>query len=348
MFNPLRIGIIGAGNIARGVHIPGYRAQPGVEIVSICDAVPGRAAEMAAQYDIPRAYDGYDAMLAAEQLDAVSVCTPNFAHKDASVAALAAGVNVLCEKPMAMCVAEGREMVAAAKAADRLLQIGLNWRFTSEAQALKRYIDAGELGDIYYGEATCLRRRGVPSWGVFTRKDMQGGGALIDIGVHTLDHTMWLMGCPKPVSVMGVTYTAFGKREGILNPWGPWDPARFDVDDMGVALVRFDNGATLMLKAAWAAHINQTTTETRILGTEGGAYMSPLHIYKDMHQTMVDITPVQLPEVKAHTKEIEHFVACIRGEATCIVDAQQVLYVQGVLDAIYESSQTGHEVCIDW
>ncbi|HHX65115.1 MAG TPA: Gfo/Idh/MocA family oxidoreductase [Chloroflexi bacterium] len=347
MSNSIRVGIIGAGNIAQSVHIPGYRAQEGVEVVSICDILPGRAAEVASRHGIPRSYDSYEEMLAAEDLDAVSVCTPNFAHAAATVAALRAGVNVLCEKPMAMCVAEGKEMVAAARESGRLLQIGLNWRFTTEAQTLKRFIEAGELGDIYYGEATCLRRRGVPSWGVFTRKDLQGGGALIDIGVHTLDHTMWLMGCPRPVAVMGATYTAFGKREGIFNPWGPWDPTRFDVDDMGVALIRFDNGATLMLKAAWAAHIEKTTTETRILGTEGGACMSPLHIYKDMHQTMVDITPVQLTEVKSHTKEIEHFIGCIRGEHTCIVDAEQVLYVQAVLDAIYASSQTGREVCID-
>ena len=226
-----------------------------------------------------------------------------------------------------------------------MLQIGLHWRFTSQAQTLKRFIDAGELGDIYYGEATCMRRRGIPGWGVFTQKKMQGGGALIDIGVHTLDHTLWLMGNPKPVAVTGATYAAFGKRQDVVSgPWAHWDANKFDVDDMGVAMVRFENGATLLLRASWAANIEKEFSETRVLGTEGGAYMSPLCIYKEMHGNLVDITPASLPEVKAHTQEIAHFISCVRGEQECQVVPEQVLDVQAILDAIYQSAETGREV----
>ena len=180
--------------------------------------------------------------LPREKLDGISVCTPNMAHKEVTVAALNAGLNVLCEKPMAMNLAEGKEMVAAAQKSGKVLQIGLHWRFTSEGQVLKRFIDAGELGEIYYGEATYLRRRGIPGWGVFTQKELQGGGAMIDVGVHVLDHTMWQMGNPKPVSVMGVTYEKFGHRPEVVSIWDHWDAKKFNVDDMGVAMVRFANG----------------------------------------------------------------------------------------------------------
>jgi predicted dehydrogenase len=340
----VRAGIIGAGGIARYAHIPGYQAQKDVELVALCDVLPGQAARVAEEFEIPRAYDSYQEMLKKERLDVVSVCTPNVSHKEATVAALKAGLHVLCEKPIAMNLAEGREMVDTAAKLGQVLQIGLHWRFTSQAQALKRFIDAGDLGDIYYGEATCMRRRGIPGWGVFTQKSMQGGGALIDIGVHTLDHTMWLMGNPKPVAVTGATYAAFGKRQDVVSVWAHWDADKFDVDDMGVAMVRFENGATLLLRASWAANIDKEFSETRILGTDGGAFMSPLRIYKEMHGNLVDITPASLPEVKAHTQEIAHFIACARGEQRCLVAPQQVLDVQAVLDAIYLSAETGREV----
>lgn len=342
----LKVGIIGAGSIARNAHVPGYRAQKDAEITSVCDVVPGRAAAFAQEFQIPRAYDSYQEMLSKEKLDVVSVCTPNAAHHDTTIAALNAGLHVLCEKPIAMNLAEAREMVATAHRQKRVLQIGLHWRFTSEAQMLKRLIDAGELGQIYYGEATCLRRRGIPSWGVFTQKELQGGGALIDIGVHTLDHTMWLMGNPRPVSVVGATYAAFGKRDDVFNIWGKWDTAKFNVEDMGIGFVRFANGATLILRASWAANIEKEFSETRVLGTEGGAFMRPLQIFKEMQQTLVDITPSHLPEVKPHIEEVTHFLACARGEAECIVVPEQVLDVQAVLDAVYRSAETGHEVIL--
>jgi len=343
----VRVAIIGSGSIARYAHIPGYKAQRGVEIVAVCDVVLNKAADIAREFGIPRWYASYQELLENETLDAVSVCTPNVAHREASIAALEAGLHVLCEKPMAMNLSEAQEMAAAARRAGKVLQVGLHWRFTGEAQALKRFIDAGEMGDIYYGEATCMRRRGIPGWGVFTQKALQGGGALIDIGVHTLDHTMWLMGNPKPVTVSGVTYAAFGKRSDVVTPWAPWDPAKFDVDDMGVALVRFEGGASLVLRASWAANIEKAYQETRILGTHGGAYMPPLRIFKEMHGSLVDVCPTEIPDVKPHTAEIAHFVDCVRGEHPCAVDLDSVLQTQAVLGAIYRSAETGHEVWLN-
>ena len=344
----LRIGVIGAGGIATDAHIPGYLAQEGVEIVAICDVVPGKAQAVADKLGIPHAYESHTEMLNAEKLDAVSVCTPNFAHKQSTIDALEAGCNVLCEKPIAMNLAEGQAMVAAAEKAGKLLQIGLQQRFGAEAQLLKRFIEAGDLGEIYYGEGTYLRRRGIPGWGVFTHKNLQGGGAMIDIGVHALDLTLWLMGNPRPVSVMGATYAAFGNRPEVSSgKWAHWDASTFDVDDTGLAMIRFDNDATLILRATWASNIEASFGETRILGTGGGAKMSPLQIYSEAHGALVDITPQELPEVRGHTQEIAHFCACLRGEAECLVKPWQVLDVQAILDAVYKSSATGHEVRLD-
>jgi len=343
----IRVGVIGTGGIATTQHIPGYQALEGVEVVALCDVVPGRAAEAAQGIPGARAYEDYREMLAREHLDAVSVTTPNFAHRDATIAALEAGAHVLCEKPIAMNLAEGREMVEAARKAGKVLQIGVHMRFEAEAMALRKFVEAGEMGEIYHGEATYMRRRGIPTWGVFTQRKFQGGGALIDIGVHALDRALWLMGNPKPVSVSGMTYANFGKRTDLATPRGLWDVDKFDVDDMGVALVRFESGATLVLRACWAGHIEGNIVGTRIMGTQAGAFMSPLQVFKDMHGNMVDVTPTGLVPVEGHAAEIAHFISCVRGETECMVRNEQILDVQAILDAIYLSASTGHEVRLD-
>ena len=158
-----------------------------------------------------------------DEIEAVDICTPNDVHSPASVAALNAGKHVFVEKPIARNAEEGQPMVEAARKSGKKLQIGQCIRFEAQAQALKRFVDAGAMGEVYYARAQATRRRGVPAWGAFIDKEKQGGGPLIDIGVHILDLTIWLMGHPKPTSVSAVSYTKFGKREGVFNPWGPWN-----------------------------------------------------------------------------------------------------------------------------
>ncbi|MEK7765515.1 MAG: Gfo/Idh/MocA family oxidoreductase, partial [bacterium] len=253
----IRVGVIGSGGIAQAVHFPGWQKTEGVEIVACCDTREGTAREAARKFNVPQVYTDFKQMLREQKLDAVSVCTPNAFHMAPTLAALSAGVHVLCEKPIAMNAVQGRAMCAAAKKARRLLMIGLNNRFNGGSQALKRFVEAGELGKVYYGRVQALRRRGVPGWGVFIRKDMSGGGPLADIGVHLLDLALWLMGHPEPVTVSGNAYCNFGKRSNIFAPWGEWDPKQYTVEDLGVGFVRFKNGATLSLEASWAAHIDE-------------------------------------------------------------------------------------------
>lgn len=351
MSQTVRVGIIGVGGVARGAHIPGYQKLPGVEIVAVSDLLLDRAQEVAQSIGPnTKAYADYREMLANENLDAVSVCTPNAFHKDPTIAALEAGAHVLCEKPIATSVAEGEEMIATARRTGKILTIGLMSRFSSSAQVIRRFAEAGHLGEVYYARAQYLRRRGIPDWGVFHIQEKSGGGALIDIGVHVLDLAMWLMGSPKPVAVSGAAFTKFGNRPDHVHRGGRklrFPPEEFDVDDNAFATVRFDNGALLTLEVSWASEIPTNVHGIQLFGDRGGASSSPLALHTQMNGTLVDITPQDIGDVQPHHAEIEHFIACVRGEREIIVKPEEALEVQRVLDAIYESTRTGREVRLD-
>ncbi|MCC6443488.1 MAG: Gfo/Idh/MocA family oxidoreductase [Armatimonadetes bacterium] len=343
---PIRVGIIGTGGIATAAHIPSYQKVEGVEIVAGCDIVESVAKNVAEKFGIPRIYTDYRKMLKEEELDAVSVCTPNYVHMDPTIDALNAGVHVLCEKPIGMNAKEGAAMVAASRKTGKKLQIGLCSRFGSGPQALKRFIDAGELGDIYYARVQALRRRGIPGWGVFGQKDKQGGGPMIDIGVHILDLTLWLMGHPKPVAASGQCYTKFGTRKDIIGLMGQWDTETFTVEDFATGFVRFDNGATLTVEASFAANIEKDVFNSVILGTEGGLQTHPPMIFKEEHKTLTDVKPYGLADVNVYLAEVQAFIDAIRNDAESLIPGEHGLMVSQIMDAIYESSDTGKEVKI--
>ncbi len=351
----LRVGIIGTGGIASGAHIPGYQRTPGVELYAACDVIEERAKEMAEKFSIPHVFTDYEQMLKLAELDVVSVCTPPFAHKDATIAALQAGKHVLCEKPMALNGQEAQEMVDAWHAArsthHNKFSIGFQSRFGRNPQQLKRFIDAGELGDIYYGRAAALRRRGVPGWGVFTDKAKNGGGPLIDIGVHALDLALWLMGHPQPASVYGVTYRKFGNRSHVFNPWGAWDPQKYDVEDAAFAMIRFGNGAMLQLECSWVLNIERSMSQTILCGTEGGAQLDPFKIFQEKHETLLDIVPPERATEgqgrtaePSYVPEIQGFIKAIREDTDPLVLPQQALMVSRIVDAIYASDESGAAV----
>lgn len=353
----IRIGIIGTGKVSDLFHIPGYRACPDVEIVACADINLQRAQDFATEHGIARAYDDYNKMLESEQLDGVSVCTPNYAHAEPTIAALNAGVHVLCEKPIAINSHDARRMVDVARETGNILTIGHHLRFLPSAQFLKKAIVRGDLGQIYYGRSHALRRRLVPGWGQFHIKAKSGGGPLIDIGVHALDLIVWLMGSPTANTVSGSVFTKFGHRPDFYNPYGTYRREDYDVEDFAAAFVRFDNGSSLALEASWATHLKEVETFPQvILGDLGGAELvahsqpppaHPLRILKSQDEALIDIIPSGLPEVKPHTEEIKHWVACLRGEAEVLVKAEESLNIQRILDAIYLSSESGAEVRIE-
>ncbi|MFB5663465.1 Gfo/Idh/MocA family protein [Alteribacillus sp. HJP-4] len=343
----LRVGIIGAGGIAVNAHLPNYeKCLEKIQLTAIADVAKEKAIAAAEMFHIDSAYDNYEEMLKNEELDAVSICTPNKFHAPAAIAALEAGCHVLCEKPPAITVDEAEAMTAAAEKAGRILTYGFHFRHTQQVAALKRYIDADELGDIYAAQVTAVRRRGIPGWGVFTNKELQGGGPLIDIGVHMLDSALYLMGYPKPETVLAASYQKLGNKKGV-GVMGDWDWENFSIEDMARGMILFENGASLTIETAFAANVEKLDVmDVSLMGEKGGADLFPLQIYQEKHGTLVNTTPAYLPKTNEHELEITRFVdACLTGSIP-LSTPEQGLYLQQIIHAIYTSAERGEAVKI--
>lgn len=358
MSTKLKIGIIGSGGIAQSCHLPGYASVlDECEVVAVCDVNPEtakQAAEKVAEiFGVPRIYSDYRELLADKAIDAVSVTTPNKYHMQPTIDALAAGKNVLCEKPMAMNADEARQMCAVAKKSGKILQVALQSRFSGPGRFMKTYIDGGNMGDIYFARAQALRRRGVPGWGVFIEKDKQGGGPLIDIGVHILDFTLFMMGYPKPVSASGKTWDMLGKDPSLFNYWGDYDRDKFTVEDFAVGLVKFDNGSVISLESSFMGNLDGDPFTTQLFGTKAGATVkvwgeNPIQIFTEQNRQVFNVTPVNIPDVKsAHTAEVQAFVDAIQNNKPSPVPGENGLTLNAIFDAIYKSSESGREQQVD-
>lgn len=338
----IKVGIIGTGGIAGGKHLPGHKSVEGVSVIAACDVIEERVKNFAEKNDIPNVFTDYEKLLEMDELDAVSVCTPNRYHAGPTVIALEAGKHVICEKPLSDNAVDGQKMVDAAKKSGKILQIGLQSRFGAGSRTLRKLVEDGLFGDIYYARAMAMRRRGIPV-GTFIKKDLAGGGCLMDIGVHVLDVLLWVIGYPKPVEVFGTVATKFGNRSGVINAWGKWDPKDFEVEDFGMGTIKFENGLTVTLETSWASHIEGAGT-TFFMGDKAGATLHPPRIFTDKDDEMVSYEPEILTGLLG---EFESFHHAIRNELPSPVPADKVLLTTKIFDAIYESSETGRSVKID-
>ena len=351
-----KIGIIGTGGISN-CHIRGYLANPNAEVYAMCDINPERVKSMAEKYGVPleRTFTDKDEMLKAlPELDAVSVCTWNNAHAECSIAALNAGKHVLCEKPMAMNTEQALAMQEAAKKAGKLLMLGFVRRHYAETKVVKEYVDSGFLGDLYYAKCTYLRRNGNPG-GWFGDSARSGGGPLIDLGVHIIDLSRYLVGNPQPVAAYGATFQKLYNRPNIIkgSAYTSVDAKadeKCDVEDLATAIIRFDNGAVLNVETSFCLNIKRDRGTVEIFGTKGGAQIEPdIEIYTDINNRLVDIS---LNDTKSLTfedsfaVEMDHFIDCIAGKTECIAPAEDGVALMKILDAVYESARTGHEVII--
>lgn len=345
--------MIGAGNIAN-THLDSYSRVEGAEIYAICDINPERLQETADKFGIERRYTDVDTMLAeCPELDAADVCVWNCNHASCSIKALNAGLHVLCEKPMAYSAKEAEEMIEAAKKNDKLLMIGFVLRFGDEAKIAKDFIDKDYLGEIYFSKAQYVRRHGNPG-GWFANKELSGGGPVIDLGVHVIDLTRYLMGSPKPVSVYAVTFDKLGKRDHLQTHvgWMPKGASEKDVctvEDFGSALIRYDNGAVTHLETSYS--LNGESSGNKILyGSKGGLDLSKgVKIYSEYNDFLADIdikTDNYKKSGNMFDLEMAHFVDCVANGTECLAKAEDGLVVMKILDAIYESARTGHEVVI--
>ena len=338
----IKVGIIGAGGIAGGKHLPGHQKAKGASVIAVCDIDEQRAKNFAKKHEIKRVFTDYNDLVAMPELDAVSVCTPNNFHALPTIAALKAGLHVLCEKPIAGNAIDGQAMVDAQKASGKVLQIGLQSRFSAESRTLRKLYDDGFFGDIYYARAMAMRRRGVPASPSFVTKSISGGGPLIDIGVHILDVLLWMIGAPKPIEAFGSIAQKFGHRPDVINPWGKWNPAKFDVEDFAMGMIRFEGGLTVTLETAWASHVENIGT-TFFMGDQAGATYNPTRIYTDKNGEMIDCEPELLTGLPG---EFESFHRAIREGLPSPVPAEEVLAVAKFFDALYESARIGRSVPI--
>ena len=358
----VRIGIIGCGGIANGKHMPSLKKLPDVEMVAFCDIIVERAEKAAREYGVEGAkvYADYHELLAREDIDVVHVLTPNREHSQITVDALNAGKHVMCEKPMAINSAEAKRMLDAAKATGKKLTIGYQSRFRPDSMYLKSACEAGELGDIYYARAQAVRRRAVPTWGVFLNEYEQGGGPLIDIGTHALDLTLWMMNNYEPESVTGTTYRKLADTENAANAWGSWDPKKFTVEDSAFGFIRMKNGATIVLEASWALNtLLAHEAKTIICGTKGGADMlgegGALRINGEKYHKLY----TEIPDLKASgaaffegnsgddpaTVEARMWIDHVKDDSKpLITKPEQAFVVTQILEAIYKSAATGETV----
>jgi predicted dehydrogenase len=343
-----KVGFIGAGGIAR-THMNYLSKIEGVEICCAADVSEKALTQVKTEFKVPRVYADYKQMLKDEpDLDAIDICTPNGLHAPNTVAAPQAGKHVIVEKPLAMNAVEGQAMVDAARKAGKHLIIGFQHRFDGRTKVIRDQVASGSFGKVLYVRAQALRRRGIPNWGVFGRKDLQGGGPMIDIGVHILETAHYIMGSPRPISVSGNTWTYFGnKASDVASAWPNWDHTTYTVEDLAVGMVRFDTDAMLTIESSFVAHIEKDIFNIQIMGEKGGANWELGQLFSDHGGYMMNMTPSYIPKIDIFEYKIRHFVEVCRDGRKNEAPAEHGLMVQKMLDGVYASTERGREVPVE-
>ena len=351
----LKLGIIGCGGIANGKHLPALKKVPEVTLVAFCDIIVERAEKAAKEYGAKdaRVYKDYKEMLEKEDLDVVNVLTPNREHSEISIAAMEAGCHVMCEKPMAYNAAEALKMLETSRRTGKKLTIGYQNRFRPDSLFLKEMAVNGEFGDIYYTKAHAVRRRAVPTWGVFLNEHEQGGGPLIDIGTHALDLALWIGDNYKPKYCVGTTYHKLNNDTNQGNAWGNWDPAKFTVEDSAFGFIVMENGATINLEASWALNtLDVIEASVSLSGTKLGADMRDgLRINGITHNRQYEYSPNLAAGGAAFFEgvgneepavvEAKQWIKAVLDDGTPVVLPEQAYVVSCILEGIYKSAASG-------
>lgn len=331
----LRVALVGVGAAAQVNHIPALKRTDGVELVALVDRDPEKAGRVAAKFGIPHVHDRVDHMLADETIDAVDICTPNYLHAPIGIAALEAGKDVLCERPLARSAAEARSMHAAAKKSGRLLMCCVQHRFRPDAQLLRKFVEKGDLGDIFYAKAGWLRQR--TEWDAEQwrgEKRESGGGVVLDLGFQMLDLSLWILGSPR---VSSVTASIHRSKKG-------------GVEDSATAFFRLSGGATLMLELTWGLLMEKDFAYVNLFGSGGAALLNPFRVHKGMHGTLVNVTPTLETSRNQYKQSIEaqiaHFAEALRKRDKAMGTAAEILPVMELMDAIYRSAESSEEVAI--
>lgn len=349
MSKKLKVGMIGLGGIAH-YHVPGWQASPYVELVAGSDINAAVFPGWKQRHGLTRFYEDPADLIKDPGIDIIDICSPNMYHAEQTIASLEAGKHVLCEKPLAPTPEDIRKMIAARDRSGKLLMTAQHFRFSGVGQAMKAEIQKGALGEVYHARSWILRRGFLPVAPTFIYKKHSGGGPCIDIGVHVLDLTLWLMGHPKPVAVSGVARTALAHHEGAFSVWGKAPvPSDIDVEDFAAAFVRFDNGATLILEVSWLLHHNTPGEEAHIwlYGTEGGCewpeakFMDTDYATRQFYDRKLLLTQ---DTMEPHALECVEFARAVAEDLPSPVPPEESLYVQTILDGVYRSQDARREV----
>jgi len=329
----LRIGLVGVGAAAQVNHIPALRKIEDLELVALCDRDPEKVARVAQKFQIPRSYTRFEELLSDDEVHAIDICTPNFLHAPMAMAALEAGKHVLCERPLARSAEEAGAMVKAAKKNDRMLMCAVQHRFREDAQLLRKFVQNGDLGDIFLAKAGWLRQRtewDSDEWRRLRRE--AGGGVVLDLGFQMLDQALWIMGAPK---VESVTASVHRRTKG-------------EGEDSATAFLRLTSGATLSLELTRGLLMERDFAYLNLFGTGGAALLNPLRIHKGMHGTLVNVTPTMPTPGNQFKQSVEaqiaHFAESLRKTGRPMGSAEEILPVMELMDAIYRSAEQGKEV----
>lgn len=347
----LRVAIVGCGGIFHA-HMEAYKAIPEVELVGFCDIDPNKLIEAQTKWGAKKenCFLKWSDMFAKIKPDAVDICTPNGVHMAPAIDAANAGCHVMVEKPMAMNAAECEKMIAAAKKNNVRLAVGFQHRYNSKTDYLMNAKQNGKFGNVMYVKCQALRRRGIPNWGVFGQKALQGGGPMIDIGVHVIEMAHFFMGSPKPVAVTGNCWTYMGNKPSEIGTncsWPNWDYKTYTVEDLAVGHVRFDNGMVMQIESSFAAHIDKDEWRFTAFGDKGGCCWDPLEIYTDMDGAMVHVKPdCIVPNwnsswIYLFSRKLQNWVdGCLKG-TPLRASGEAGLAVQKILDGVYASAENG-------
>jgi predicted dehydrogenase len=353
MTAPLRVAIIGLGMGTS--HAQGYLQVPEAQLVAVADADPKRLERIiepngketyVTKLGRENCFTDYKEMLKSAKPDLVSVALPNFLHAPVSIDCLKSGAHVLCEKPMAMTVVQAKQMIAVSKKVRRKLGINLSYRFTPQGRALKDLADKGFLGTPYHASTRWTRRDGFPGFGSwFGIKSRSGGGPLIDLGVHRIDLAMWLMGCPEPATVSGMTHDLIAQEKAKALK------KEYDCEDLAAGFIRFKNGASMTLEISWGGHQAEAEKmNTTVMGTkgtlvhrnEGGGYNFVGEYFYQLNGNKLNGTVAAAnPSIRSSYGEM---VRAILNDTKPIADAEDGLRIQRVLNGLYQSAATGREV----
>jgi len=346
----LRVALIGCGGIAQ-THLGAFKNIPEVEVVAGVDILQDRLKVMDEKWGVKSLYTDWKKMLKEVKPDAVSVCTPNGIHMQPVVDALNAGAHAIVEKPMAMNPGECEKMIAAADKNKKKLAVGFQYRYHPNTTYLTEARDAGAFGEVMFVKCQALRRRGIPNWGVFGQKEKQGGGPMIDIGVHVIEMAHHVMGSPKPIAASGSTWTYMGnKASAVQSMWPNWDFKTYTVEDLAIGQIRFENGAILQIEASFVAHIKEDVWNFQLMGEKGGASWDPAMIFTDKDGYMTNSTPAYVGKgtdfPALFERKLRNFTnGCLKG-TPLMAPGEAGLNVQKILDGVYRSAEARKEVVI--